>query len=320
MTQIESLRVSAPSRLHFGLLSFGHTDGRQYGGLGVMIDQPRLVLTARLAQQIEASGPFRERAVKFAKQTLDHLGHADRGVQIEIHEAPPAHVGLGTGTQLALCVARALFNLFDHDEADASQLACVTRRGVRSAIGTHGFEQGGMIFEPGKLSGEAIAPLANRIELPSDWRFMLLIPNDTQGLSGKLERDAFEHLPPVPKETTKTLTHIATKEIFPAAARDDFDAFSDALYRYGHAAGMCFASHQAGPFTLQQTEQMVRALRAAGIQGVGQSSWGPALFALVRSDQAEQAMQLAKSLTHISATQVLLATPNNTGAVVEVVG
>ncbi len=39
------VRVVAPSRLHFGLLSFGHRAGRRYGGIGLMIDRPAVRLS-----------------------------------------------------------------------------------------------------------------------------------------------------------------------------------------------------------------------------------------------------------------------------------
>ena len=39
--------ITAPSRLHFGMLSFGHAEERQFGGVGAMIDAPGLRLPAR---------------------------------------------------------------------------------------------------------------------------------------------------------------------------------------------------------------------------------------------------------------------------------
>jgi beta-RFAP synthase len=237
---------------------------------------------------------------------------------MEIREAPKPHVGLGTGTQLALSVARALLTLFGRSDAEATELALAARRGQRSAIGTHGFARGGLIFEQGKQPHESISPLAERIELPDTWRFVLLIPGETEGLSGQEERDAFDRLPAVPTKTTQKLLRIATEEILPAARNAEFDTFSDALYRYGHLAGTCFAPRQFGAFATRETQATVEALRAAGIQGVGQSSWGPTVFALVEDHNSEEALRLANSLVGGDSSQVLLAAPSNRGAIVEV--
>ncbi len=129
MTHIESVRVSAPSRLHFGLLAFGDGHDRQFGGLGAMIDRPRLVLRARRAERLEAHGPGSERAVVFAQRVLDHLDKSEQGVRIDIDEAPRTHTGLGTGTQLGLSVARAVFALFDREVDDPVELARAAGRG-----------------------------------------------------------------------------------------------------------------------------------------------------------------------------------------------
>ena len=316
MTQIAHVRVSAPSRLHFGLLAFGRGHERQFGGVGVMIDTPRMVLTARHAEQLTAQGPFRERVLQVANRVLEHLGQSEIGVEFVVHEAPRAHVGLGTGTQLGLCVTRALFALLGR-EADVSELAQAAERGIRSAIGTHGFARGGLIFEQGKLAEESISPLTTHVALPTDWRFMLLIPGESEGLSGQHERDAFDRLPPVPLKTSRELLEIASKEIVPAAQRADFDAFSDAVYRYGTLAGMCFAEQQSGAFATPQTAQTVAALREAGICGVGQSSWGPTVFALIKAANTDCALQLGRSLMSSAGSDVLLVAPSASGAHVE---
>src|SRR4051794_19352028 len=43
------LRLQTPSRLHFGLLSWGSESSRQFGGVGLMIDAPGLEIHAEPA-------------------------------------------------------------------------------------------------------------------------------------------------------------------------------------------------------------------------------------------------------------------------------
>ena len=38
--RLRRIQVVASSRLHFGLLAFGHAGRRQFGGVGVMLQKP----------------------------------------------------------------------------------------------------------------------------------------------------------------------------------------------------------------------------------------------------------------------------------------
>lgn len=73
---------------------------------------------------------------------------------------------------------------------------------------------------------------------------------------------------------------------------------------------------QGGPFASPRIGELVKTLRAAGVRGVGQSSWGPTVFALCESDAAARGLcdQLAEDL--VEGEGVLIACPNNTGATI----
>ncbi|MCA9172487.1 MAG: hypothetical protein KDB23_32705, partial [Planctomycetales bacterium] len=49
---------------------------------------------------------------------------------------------------------------------------------------------------------------------------------------------------------------------------------------------LCFAACQGGPYASPQLERIVAMVRNRGYAGVGQSSWGPTLFAFVDSPDA----------------------------------
>ena len=158
----------------------------------------------------------------------------------------------------------------------------------RSAIGTHGFARGGLLVEGGKRAVDAVSPLVSRIELPDAWRFILLIDRSRHGLSGPQERSAFAELPQVPAEATARLCREVLVELLPAAAEGDFEAFAESVYRYGHESGLLFSQRQGGPFAAGLPTELIGWLRGQGIRGVGQSSWGPTVFALAR-DTADAA-------------------------------
>ncbi|MGD9648267.1 MAG: beta-ribofuranosylaminobenzene 5'-phosphate synthase family protein [Pirellulales bacterium] len=325
MASVPAIEVHAPSRLHFGLFSFGTDATRCFGGVGAMISQPGLRVRIGPASQFSASGPLATRTQQVAED-LVRLGHVPRELpcKIEVLEAPGEHRGLGTGTQLTLAVATALLQWFDRPTSDVAEFAADLGRGRRSAIGTHGFAQGGLLVDGGLVSDcaqqQKIAPLLARVDLPDEWRFVLFAPRDEVGLSGSAERAAFERLPPVPAKVTAELCRETLLGLLPAALEADFQAFGESLYGYGRLAGSCYADVQGGPYGSTRLEQLINLARDLGPRGVGQSSWGPTLFALLPNQNAAEhfAAELSKSPNGATLTTTI-ASPNNTGArIVEV--
>jgi beta-RFAP synthase len=256
-----------------------------------MIQTPRLRLTIREAPGLEAAGPRRRPALRAARLawTNDPACPDPAGeprCRIEVCEAPPQHVGLGTGTQLAMAVAAGLNVFFDRPALDAASLARRVGRGQRSAIGLYGFFEGGLLMEGGKTPSEEVSPLVGRVELPEAWRFVLVRPRGQRGLSGVAEQRAFARLPPVPAELTAALRREAAEVLLPAAAAGRFDEFSESLYRFGYEAGLSFAARQGGAFAGPRLTALVQSIRDLGVRGVGQSSWGPTLYVLLPSSDA----------------------------------
>ncbi len=283
------VEVFAPSRLHFGLLSPGWGE-RRFGGVGAMIDTPGLKLSISESSSLEASGPLAQRAIKFASHWAESNQQPAAG-RIEIQSAPPEHVGLGVGTQLGLAVAAGLNALFGLPAASALELAVSVGRGERSAVGAHGFVLGGLIVEQGKLPHEPLSPLDCRIDLPAEWRFLLVRPVGMSGLSGDEEAASFP--PPADKLRVlcNDLKRVASEELVPAAATGDFAVFAASLYRYGHQAGLCFAHRQGGAYNGPLLASLVECIREAGGVGVGQTSWGPTLFVVCREQSAAESLQ-----------------------------
>lgn len=277
-----AVRVRAASRLHFGMLSFGDPSVRQYGGVGVMIETPGINLTISPHHQRLIEGPHRERVAEFMQRWSRHRGRAaPPPCRVQVAAAPRQHIGLGTGTQLALAVAAGLDACLGLPHASASDLARSVGRGQRSAVGTHGFRHGGLIAELGRWEDQTLAPLERHVALPAAWRFVLLIPTDQVGLSGAVEQQAFESLAPVSREAHQWLLHELRDRLIPSAQQADFDQFGESVYQYGVTAGRCFAQRQAGAFATRQLAEWVKMIRQMGVRGVGQSSWGPTLFALL---------------------------------------
>ncbi len=287
------VQVVTGSRLHFGMFSFGRSDVRQFGGLGLMVEQPGLQLELALqpgnATSADDGCNLAARARGFIRRLAEPLGLGPEmaaAVRVRVLQAPAQHTGLGVGTQLALAVGRGLQALLNRAATPIALLARWLDRGRRSAVGIYGFELGGLIVESGKCDGQSISPLAARVELPEAWRFVLLTPGGAAGLSGEAEMAAFGRLPAVPLELTSQLCQQVLLEIVPAAREGDARAFGVAIDRFGRMAGECFAAQQGGVYASPAVEQLAAAARDEGALGVAQSSWGPTLAALVADDQA----------------------------------
>lgn len=314
------VHVTAPSRLHFGLFSFGQPVGRQNGGVGVMVDRPAVRLRICASEELETSGALAERAMTFANRWADFCGTSgELPCRIEVLSAAPQHVGLGVGTQLGLSVAAGLNAFLRSSTSSPAELAMSVGRGLRSAVGTYGFARGGLIVDRGKLAGERIAPLDLSLPLPHQWRFVLIRPRAGSGLWGTDEQDAFDRLPPVPREVTAELTEEVRQHMVPAAASGQFDLFSDSVHRFGRVAGTCFAKVQGGPYNGRWLSELVETIRSMGVAGVGQSSWGPTLFAVLPNEI--EAMEFAKRMTErvpAEEIDVHIAAVNDQGASIDV--
>ncbi len=283
------LVVRTPSRLHFGLLSWGHHGPRRFGSVGLMIEDPGLRLRLDVSSRFEAQGPGAGRAFELATVVADRLrsrGIAVPPASLVIEQAPPEHVGLGSGTQLALAVARALTRRVGL-ELSPIELAGLTGRGLRSGVGIHGFESGGLIVDGGHRTAEEdirVAPLISRLAFPDDWSILLVIPGRTPSVHGPQERAAFAALPAFPDSLTDRLCRLVLLDMLPAVAERDLAGFGAALSELQDRVGTAFAPAQGGIYARPELEGIVACLRANGLHGVGQSSWGPTLYGFTTND------------------------------------
>ncbi len=294
--------VRASSRLHFGLLNpSGKTEPiRRFGGVGLMIERPSWRVRVAASPSWSAVGTQAERALRFAERFARATGEEERDIELSprrivVEQAAPEHAGLGSGTQLALSVARALAASWGL-ECDLPTLARRAGRGLRSALGVHGFEQGGLLVESGKNSAECLAPLVARLPFPEAWRLVVALPATSEGaagLHGRDEVEAFARLIAAPGRT-ETLCRLVLLGLLPALVERDVEAFGEALYEFNVRVGEAFAPVQGGVYASPRVAELVAFARGQGVRGVGQSSWGPAVFAVVAD--AERGEHLAEQL------------------------
>lgn len=288
----ETVTVEAPARLHFGLLDPGGVRGRRFGGIGASAPEITLRLTVALAPTAEADGPDADRAAEFARRFLAH--HRLPGAaRIQIDRSIPPHFGLGSGTQLALSVARALAEL--HGIAPSpSDLARAVGRAKRSAVGTWTFAGGGFVVEGGVRVGldTDVGPLVARQPFPSTWRYVLALPDAGPGVSGLAEADAFASLPRPHERDVERASHLVLNAMLPALVNADIATFGAALTEVQEINGRWFAAAQGGVFAPGASTDIIAVMRDSGAPGVGQSSWGPAVYAVVDGDAAARELAM----------------------------
>jgi beta-RFAP synthase len=277
-----TVRVQAPARLHMGMLDASGAGARRFGGLGVAVTRPAAIVEASASNELTVEGPDADRARAVAERCRAALGDA-RGARVRVLEAIPPHAGLGSGTKLALAVAAALAALHGQSPGPAA-LARMAGRGARSAVGLWTFALGGLVVEGGRRRGaDGPAPLLTRHAMPDEWRCVLAIPAADPGLSGGAEETAFADLRPDPGRSAE-IAHIVLTALLPALVECDLPEFGAALTRLQRLVGDAFAPVQGGTFH-PRAAPLVDALLRLGAAGAGQSSWGPAVYGIVGSEQ-----------------------------------
>lgn len=340
-----AVKIVAPSRLHFGLFAFGETSDlnrKLFGGIGVMVNAPSLKLNVTKAKgfQVVVGEPLRkalntslsdvtDRIHDYAACWLDRCGKTelkDQGIEtvhdfdccVELLDAPPVHSGFGSGTQLGMSLAAGLNHFFGIGTCSASELSQSVNRGKRSAVGSFGFIHGGFLVDGGRKSTEQFSQLHGYCDLPDQWRWVLFRVDKSQGLSGDSENAAFGELKPVSTKTTQRLQQLTRDLIYPAALRGDFETFSDAIYQYNRTAGNCFAKVQGGPYNGAEISRLIDQLREIGVQGVGQSSWGPIVYAVCPDEDSAQNLLSEIGPKLVGNTETWIASTANHGATISV--
>lgn len=281
----EAVYVETSARLHFGVLDLRGALGRWFGGIGAAASTPTLLVSATPNESLTVEGDDSARAEEYARQFLAYH-HLRSGAVVRVHRALPRHAGLGSGTQLALSVARALAEVHGIT-ADASELARAVGRARRSAIGTWTFAGGGLVVEGGRrLDRETCGPLLARLPFPLTWRCVLAVPEGAPGISGAEEADAFARLPPPDEREVERVSHLVLMSLLPALADTDLPSFGRALTEIQELTGRWFAPAQGGTFAPGQSLELVQRMRESGASGVGQSSWGPAVYGIVEGEDA----------------------------------
>lgn len=308
-----SVTVAVPARLHLGFLDLHGGLGRRFGGIGLSVDGPRTRLTIRPAARTRIDGPDGERVRRHVETMQRVIGGA--GYDVRIDQAVPPHIGLGSGTLLALALAaglRRVVGLPLDPCGDAVRLG----RGARSGVGIGLVDGGGLAVDGGRGPATAVAPLIARLPFPEHWRVLLVLDRARQGLHGEAELGAFAALPPFSDTLAAHLCRLVLMQALPAVVENDISGFGAAIAEIQVRLGDYFAPAQGGQrFASPDVAGTVADLARAGAHGIGQSSWGPTGFAFAASTaEAERLAAAARRRTVGSAIEIHVCRGLNHGA------
>jgi beta-ribofuranosylaminobenzene 5'-phosphate synthase len=310
--------VKTPARLHLGLIDLNGNLGRLFGGLGVAIDHPNVTLETEISTKLTVTGERTELTRKFASRFLE-TNKIEGKVAINVEQIIPSHIGLGSGTQLALAVATSISKLFGV-EGSAQEFAAILGRTSQSGVGTAVFAGGGLVVDAGKNTldpSKKVIPLICRMPFPDEWRFVVAIPNTQKGLADETETSAFGRLPPMPQSEVGRICRLTMLKLLPAIPEHDIESFGSALTEIQRIVGDAFTGAQGGRYASTPVGQCVEFMLEMGVYGAGQSSWGPTVYGLVKSKEAKEVCsKLQTFLAEGVGGEVFVAKANNHGATV----
>src|SRR6056297_3249629 len=315
-------QVTTGARLHFGFQNLSLAHERLYGGVGVALDEPRVHVAATPADGVRCEHPT---ARKYARRAIDLLDVP--GAAVTVEESLPRHAGLGSGTQLALAVLAAVARTYDRS-LDVRECAPDLDRGGRSGVGVATFERGGFVVDAGHPAerftvdrpdpGEWSVPaVAARHAVPDDWRFVLALPDADPGRNGSDEDDSMRAVVERADPTiADQIGAVLLRRAIPAVVDGDRERFGAAVAEIGRLNGAWYADEQGGVYRPPVGDVIARLQESTAVSGVGQSSWGPAVYAVTDSEHVDAATDAARAA--IDATglggEVVTARPRNRSA------
>lgn len=319
-----SITVQSSGRLHMGFFDLNGSLGRKFGSLGLSLDEPNLVISARVAPTLGVTGeesvPVETiiRASSIAQRLIAKLNVSDALV-LNIKQHIPEHAGLGSGTQLALAIGTAISHLYGLNLTTA-EIAELSGRGGRSGIGIAAFDFGGFLIDGGRISSPSacesnVPPLLVRYDFPDDWRILLIFDASQPGIHGEQESVAFSQLPVFSETLSAHLCRYVLMQAMPALVEHDLFAFGNAIRELQTHVGDYFAPAQGGRYASKLVGEVLQYLEKTNAACFGQSSWGPTGFAVFENALvAENHLQQLKTIFANDALTWKICSARNHGA------
>ena len=275
---IKELSITSPSRLHLGFYGFDDSYGYKYGSMGLAINAYKTSLSIKKSKIFSSNLPkkFTTPILKYLK-----LKKVSSNFEINLLSQPPSHIGLGSGSQLSLCLGKSIL-MHLGIKASISDIARIYDRGERSGTGIRIFERGGFVVDACKKANMLPETMFNS-KFPSKWKIILINDNQLKGASGEKEVKFFNKNIKLSRQYKAELSHIALRGILPSVIYKDFDNFSKNISEFQRITSLFYKDKQKGIFLSPDISNIMEYIGNYDNLGMGQSSWGPMSYIFVES-------------------------------------
>ena len=309
------IQIISPARLHFGFLEINSNQGDNLlGGIGLSIDKFHTKISMKRNAKIKVKGKSLNKASLFLNRFCRKI-KLKPNFFLNVEKTSPQHIGLGSGTQLALSIGKAISDL-NNLNLKIEKIGKILNRSYRSNVGLINFKYGGFLIDL-KIKNKFFTNI-DKVFFPEDWK-IILIKDSKQGLHGKNEIDAFKKTKKFPKINNVRLTDLVLLKIYPSLIENNFNEFSKAITNLQNIMGNYFNVLQGGVFSSQAVSCVLSFLEIENIIGYGQTSWGPSGFAFFPNIKkaAQMKTKLKKRFSSCNNLEFIICSGKNSGAEIQ---
>jgi len=291
------IEIISGARLHITLIDMnGSVSQRVDGGLGIVLEHPRINLSAGKRNDNEINLVYAKENLSENNELLEGVSRTLKklqktyslgGVNVSFKELIPVHAGFGSKTQILLSSSYAFLKLYGY-EFNNRELGKLIGRGGTSGIGIEAFNNGGLIVDCGhnfndkkkefnpssKSTNISPPPLVGQYQFP-DWPVLIVTPKKGIKIHGMLEKKLFDKVCPIPISDVEKCAYVAMMMTIPSVIEENFNIFTKSIE--------IFQTLRWKKFEIESQSLIVRKtmdfLSEIGLSGIGMSSWGATVFA-----------------------------------------
>ena len=305
----KDLIITSPSRLHLGFYGFDNAYGYKYGSMGLAINANKTVISITNSKKFKSDLPK-----KYTLPILKYLKSKKINDNFEIITIKKSlsHVGLGSGSQLSLCLGMAISKFLDL-KLSVDSIASLYNRGERSGTGISIFKKGGFVVDACKKN-KLLPKAMFTSKFPSDWKILLINDVNLKGTSGQRESKFFSNTDSINHKKSE-LSHILLRGILPSLVYKDFKRFSKNLTEFQRITAGFYTEKQKGVFLSPEISSIMKYLKNYDNLGIGQSSWGPMSYIFIESNlHAKELLSIIQNKFNVyNNVQLNIVSPWNSG-------
>jgi len=291
--------IIVPSCLPLGAVNLNRDGARHIAMLCVALQHPSIRVEAQPNKQFLVTGGRSDVAASYLERIYEK--HAlTTPAEIEIEQAIPAYMGLGSRAQMGLGMATIAALVNGRDRTDVEFIASALGLEPTQNINIAASMQGGLLLVDAEQTANQAPLVYQRAELDSDeksaWGFVLVLPRVAEHPE-TFEVDRLAALVHAQGTSTDDSGHIVEKTLYPAVAQDDIETFGHGLMELQRANANALSAMNIDTSASLEEQKIFDIMRNEGAVAWGKSPSGFGLYALTRG--ARSTIEMRKALRTI---------------------